>query len=91
MTNEDVGLGGNSVADRLQVGPREGVTYPIQMKYCGHCTMPIEVSERKIKAGKKSIVYMVCVFPFHSTASTIRSTRNARNGWSAICRTTLSV
>jgi len=42
MTNEEVGT--NSVADRLQVGPREGVTYPIQMKYCGHCTMPIEVS-----------------------------------------------
>ncbi|KAH8280765.1 hypothetical protein KR054_010253 [Drosophila jambulina] len=43
MTNEDVGP--NSVADRLQVGPREGVTYPIQMKYCGHCTMPIEYCE----------------------------------------------
>ncbi|KAH8238466.1 hypothetical protein KR032_007307 [Drosophila birchii] len=64
MTNEDVGLGGNSVADRLQVGPREGVTYPIQMKYCGHCTMPIEVSEPKIRAGQKSIVY-VCVCSSH--------------------------
>lgn len=42
MTNEDVGV--NNVAERLQVGPREGVTYPIKMKYCGHCTMPIEVS-----------------------------------------------
>lgn len=39
MTNETT-----NVAERLQIGPRENVTYPIIMKYCGHCTMPIEVS-----------------------------------------------
>lgn len=30
--------------DRLKIGPKSGVTYPIQVIYCGNCTMPIEVS-----------------------------------------------
>lgn len=42
MTNENT-----NAADRLKLGPRENVTYPIVMKYCGHCSMPIEVSEFK--------------------------------------------
>lgn len=29
--------------NRLKIGPREGVNYPIQVTYCGNCTMPIEV------------------------------------------------
>lgn len=84
MTNEDVGT--NSVADRLQLGPREGVTYPIQMKYCGHCTMPIEVSSSS-NLGKIHIrdhiwpIYLhIYISTIRSTASTIRSTRSARSG-----------
>lgn len=34
----------NPVAERLKLGPREGVTYPLVVKYCGNCSMPIEVS-----------------------------------------------
>ncbi|EDW36709.1 GL22388 [Drosophila persimilis] len=44
MTNENISVSTN-VAERLKVGIREGVTYPIVMKYCGHCTMPIEYCE----------------------------------------------
>lgn len=40
----------NPVAERLKLGPREGVTYPIIMKYCGNCSMPIEVSKQKDKS-----------------------------------------
>lgn len=28
---------------RLAVGPKSGVTYPVDVLYCGNCTMPIEV------------------------------------------------
>ena len=30
--------------EKLKIGPRAGVTYPITVAYCGNCTMPIEVS-----------------------------------------------
>ncbi|KAH8398028.1 hypothetical protein KR222_010551 [Zaprionus bogoriensis] len=40
MTNEST-----AVAERLKVGPRDNINYPIVMKYCGHCTMPIEYCE----------------------------------------------
>lgn len=34
------------MADRdLTMGPREGVTYPIKVLYCGNCSMPIEYCE----------------------------------------------
>lgn len=34
------------MADRdLTMGPREGVTYPIKVQYCGNCSMPIEYCE----------------------------------------------
>lgn len=31
--------------DRLSLGPRADATYPIQVIYCGNCTMPIEYCE----------------------------------------------
>ncbi|XP_022916397.1 density-regulated protein homolog [Onthophagus taurus] len=31
--------------NNLLMGPREGVNYPIQVIYCGNCTMPIEYCE----------------------------------------------
>lgn len=31
--------------DRLQIGAREGITYPMTVKYCGNCSMPIEYCE----------------------------------------------
>lgn len=33
-----------NLAEKLKIGPQEGVQYPIQVIYCGNCTMPIEVS-----------------------------------------------
>lgn len=34
------------MADRdLSLGPREGVTYPVRVQYCGNCSMPIEYCE----------------------------------------------
>ncbi|XP_036343038.1 density-regulated protein homolog [Rhagoletis pomonella] len=32
-------------AERLKLGPREGVTYPLVVQYCGNCTMPLEYCE----------------------------------------------
>lgn len=29
--------------DKLAMGPRDGVNYPIHVPYCGNCSMPIEV------------------------------------------------
>ncbi|XP_044253807.1 density-regulated protein homolog [Tribolium madens] len=34
-----------SVEDKLQMGPKPGVTYPLQVIYCGNCSMPIEYCE----------------------------------------------
>nr|CAI5853892.1 unnamed protein product [Callosobruchus analis] len=34
-----------STDDKLVMGPKEGVTYPIQVTYCGNCSMPIEYCE----------------------------------------------
>uniref|UniRef100_A0A1B0A0W2 Density-regulated protein n=1 Tax=Glossina pallidipes TaxID=7398 RepID=A0A1B0A0W2_GLOPL len=34
-----------SPAERLKLGPREGITYPLMVKYCGNCSMPIEYCE----------------------------------------------
>jgi len=31
--------------NRLTMGPREGVNYPVHVHYCGNCTMPIEYCE----------------------------------------------
>ncbi|XP_045477353.1 density-regulated protein homolog [Harmonia axyridis] len=31
--------------DKLAMGPREGITYPIHVQYCGNCNMPIEYCE----------------------------------------------
>lgn len=33
------------VPDRLKLGPRESVSYPIAVDYCGNCSMPIEVNK----------------------------------------------
>lgn len=32
-----------SLAEKLKIGPKDGVEYPIVVQYCGNCTMPIEV------------------------------------------------
>ncbi|KAG5889965.1 hypothetical protein JTB14_020253 [Gonioctena quinquepunctata] len=34
-----------SVEEKLKIGPREGVSYPLQIVYCGNCSMPIEYCE----------------------------------------------
>lgn len=33
------------IPERLQIGPKDGVDYPLTVQYCGNCTMPLEVSE----------------------------------------------
>lgn len=33
-----------SESSRLALGPKPGVTYPVEVIYCGNCSMPIEVS-----------------------------------------------
>jgi len=34
-----------SESSRLALGPRPGVTYPLEVLYCGNCSMPIEYCE----------------------------------------------
>lgn len=44
----------------LSVGPKEGVTYPVEVQYCGNCTMPIEVSfGRFLISGNISIPHVL--------------------------------
>lgn len=31
--------------DELQLGPRHGIIYPLNLVYCGECTMPLEYCE----------------------------------------------
>lgn len=31
--------------DRLSLGPRSGLSYPLQIIYCGNCSMPLEYCE----------------------------------------------
>ncbi|XP_050075596.1 density-regulated protein homolog [Anopheles maculipalpis] len=33
------------VPERLVIGPKEGVTYPLTVAYCGNCSMPLEYCE----------------------------------------------
>lgn len=33
------------IPEKLRLGPREGVTYPLVVSYCGNCSMPIEYCE----------------------------------------------
>ena len=51
----------NPVADRLKLGPREGVNYPLIVQYCGNCSMPIEVSPFN-KLVMKSLILCFNVF-----------------------------
>jgi len=30
------------LTEKLKIGPKDGVVYPIHVQYCGNCTMPIE-------------------------------------------------
>ena len=34
-----------TVPEKLKMGPKEGVSYPLIVQYCGNCTMPIEYCE----------------------------------------------
>ncbi|CAO1407109.1 unnamed protein product [Diamesa hyperborea] len=33
------------IVEKLKIGPKDGVTYPVQVIYCQNCTMPIEYCE----------------------------------------------
>lgn len=32
-----------TIPEKLQMGPKPDVIYPVIVKYCGNCSMPIEV------------------------------------------------
>lgn len=34
-----------SLPEHLIAGPKAGLTYPLKVQYCGHCTMPLEYCE----------------------------------------------
>lgn len=87
-----------NVPERLKMGPREGVTYPLTVDYCGNCSMPIEVIHR---SHPRCTCTSICTcnwilnylsntqikflsFRF-STVSIIRSTRSAKRGWRSFC------
>lgn len=59
---------------KLAIGPRDGILYPIDVLYCGNCSMPIEV--RTFLTPTLQIV-VVLIF---STANIIQSTRNVKLG-----------
>ncbi|XP_058444099.1 density-regulated protein homolog [Malaya genurostris] len=33
------------IPDKLQIGPKEGIQYPLSVQYCGNCSMPLEYCE----------------------------------------------
>uniref|UniRef100_U5EHC2 Density-regulated protein n=1 Tax=Corethrella appendiculata TaxID=1370023 RepID=U5EHC2_9DIPT len=33
------------IPEKLKIGPKDSVTYPLIVPYCGHCSMPIEYCE----------------------------------------------
>ncbi|XP_055606450.1 density-regulated protein homolog [Uranotaenia lowii] len=33
------------IPERLQIGPKDGVNYPLTVQYCGNCSMPLEYCE----------------------------------------------
>jgi len=40
MSSDEINLN-----DRLQLGPKEGISYPLKVSYCGNCSMPTEYCE----------------------------------------------
>ena len=71
------------IPDRLRVGPKEGLHYPLSVQYCGNCSMPIEVSASIVESSCWEAIQR-WFFDF-SIASTTRTTKSARLGWKRIC------
>lgn len=59
---------------KLAIGPRDGVLYPLDVLYCGNCSMPIEVRIFLIPG-----LHIIVVLIF-STVNIIQSTRNVKLG-----------
>lgn len=73
-------------AERLKLGPKEGVTYPLVVQYCGNCTMPLEVSPDNITLKLNFFkLYLICCY-FVSTVNTIPNSKNAELGLKNIFR-----
>lgn len=74
------------ILEHLKSGPREGVTYPQSVLYCGNCSMPIEVrifaEHRHLCNNLKLIIYS---FVF-STVNIIQIMKNVKHGWKKICQ-----
>ncbi|XP_053676974.1 density-regulated protein homolog [Anopheles nili] len=35
----------SGIPERLIIGPKEGISYPLSVQYCGNCSMPLEYCE----------------------------------------------
>ncbi|XP_062533343.1 density-regulated protein homolog [Armigeres subalbatus] len=35
----------SEIPAKLQIGPKDGISYPLSVQYCGHCSMPLEYCE----------------------------------------------
>jgi hypothetical protein len=42
----------------FSLGPQSGVTYPIQVLYCGNCSLPIEVGMIELVDRNLHFVYV---------------------------------
>lgn len=51
------------ILEHLKIGPKDGITYPITVQYCGNCTMPIEVSDFFLLLPHKSW-HSICIVRF---------------------------
>lgn len=69
--------------EKMRTGPREGVEYPISVKYCGNCTMPIEVCKFYFN------YFPIFISDIFSSVLIIPNSRSARNGSRRICRKSL--
>lgn len=45
--------------DKLKIGPKPNVTYPLQVIYCGNCSMPIEV---RFFFDTYGLIYVILLF-----------------------------
>lgn len=73
------------IPEHLVVGPKDGVSYPLTLQYCGNCSMPLEVSKQTRSHLK---LYLTEFRPRFrcSIVNTIRTMRNAKHGWKKICQ-----
>lgn len=65
--------------DRLKMGAKPGVNYPLQVIYCGNCTMPIEVRYHIFLFMISCLTFANC-----SIVNITPSTKNVSSGLNVI-------